>query len=313
MNMLITGASGFIGCRLMQPGFRAFVRHSVGFANEVLGDLNDLAALEEACLGIDTVVHCAGNAMVEASHDNQHIYDVNLLGTKNIFDAARRCGVKRFIFLSSVKAMASSGTTCVDESWSGAPMTHYGRSKRLAEEYILASGAEYDIHVVCLRLAMVYGQGMRSNNITRLAGLLKHRWFPYLPKTNNRRSLVHISDVIGAIQVVTASPESNGKTYIIADSTTYSTSELCDHIRDVLGLKVPFWTLPQRALRFSGRLGDVMSSATRSPFVINSDIVSRLLDSECYSPALIERELGWRAQTSLSDGLREALNIFGDK
>ena len=77
--------------------------------------------------------------------------------------AAAEAGVRRFVHLSSVKAMAEPGRDCVDEDWPGAPLTDYGRAKRAAEQAVLQAGAQHGMHVVNLRLSMVYGHGGRGN------------------------------------------------------------------------------------------------------------------------------------------------------
>jgi UDP-glucose 4-epimerase len=306
MAVLVTGSTGFIGRRLIRDGDRALVRLPAGFDNEVVADLTDLPTLERACHGIDTIFHCAGHAHAFSSSDPQIHSKVNLEGTKNLVEAAGHCGVTRFVFLSSVKAMAEPGERCVDEEWSGEPMSPYGRAKRAAEEIVLDAGTKYGMHVVNLRLAMVYGRGGRGN-LERLAKALQAGWFPRLPETGNRRSLVHVDDVVAAMRLVADRAEACGRTYIVADPRPYSGGELCEAILSVLPGSSFSWRVPAWMLRLGGRAGDVAGTLLRRPVPLNSEVVSRLLDSECYSPTRIEQELGWRAQVGLVDGLREML------
>jgi UDP-glucose 4-epimerase len=306
MTTLISGANGFIGRRLMKPGDRALVRQPVGMHGEIVGRLLDPESLRVACEGIDTVFHCAGYAHAFASADSDTHWRINFEGTRNLVEAAGQAGVRRFVFLSTVKAMAEPGDECIDEDWPGEPFTPYGRAKRAAEDAVLNAGAKHGMNVVNLRLAMVYGRGGRGN-LERFARALRAGWFPRMPETRNRRSLIHVDDVVAAIRLVANRPEANGRTYIVANPRAYSGRELCEAILAVPPRPTFTWSAPAWAVRLGGKIGDGVGTLIRSPSPLNSEVVSRLLDSECYSPARIEQELGWRAQIELKDGLREML------
>ncbi len=306
MPTLITGAGGFIGGRLRQGGERALVRRPMGQVDEAVGDLLDPLSLAAACEGIDTVFHCAGYAHAFGSTDPENHWRVNFEGTRNLVEAAGQAGVRRFVFLSSVKAMADPGGECVDEDWPGEPSTPYGRAKRAAEAAVLEAGAKYGMHVVNLRLAMVYGHGGRGN-LERMARGIRAGWFPRLPETGNRRSLVHVEDVVEAVRLVAARPEANGRTYIVADPRPYSGREIFDAMAGVLPRLSFVWGMPERLLRWLGKAGDAGGRILARPLPFDSEVVGRLLGSACYSPARIERELGWRARIGLAEGLREML------
>ena len=157
MVTLITGASGFIGQRALQAGDRGMMRKVTALPTAVHGDLLDLSSLVLACEGIETIFHCAGYAHASSFADRDAHRRINFEGTSNLLKAAGESGVGRFVFLSSVKAMAEPGDECVDEDWPGEPQTPYGHAKRAAEDAVLEAGAKYGMHVVYLRLAMVYG------------------------------------------------------------------------------------------------------------------------------------------------------------
>jgi len=312
---LITGSTGFIGRRLLRSGDRALVRSVSLLPNSsiaVVGDLLDPSSLAKACEGVECIFHCAGYAHAFTSSDPDAHWRINFEGTRNLLNAAANAGVKRFVFLSSVKAMAEPNDACADEDWCGEPLTPYGRAKKAAEEAVLEAGAKYGMHVVNLRLAMVYGHGGRGN-LERMARGIRAGWFPPLPETGNRRSLVHVDDVVAALRLVAESPAANGKTYIVADAQTYSGREIYDAIRDALGKKPVRWRVPSVLLRMGGLLGDGAEGLLRRPLPLNSEVVDRLLGSACYSPARIERELGWRAQIGLTEGVREMLGYDANK
>lgn len=306
-GILITGAKGFIGNRLRGSGDRLLVRRDPGAPGEVEGDLLCTKSLANACRGIKTVFHCAGYSDAMSASDPQAHWRVNYEGTRNLLEAACGAGVRRFIFLSSVKAMAEPGDLCVDEDWAGQPETPYGQSKRAAEEAVLEAGARHGMHVVNLRLAMVYGRGGHGN-LERMARMIEKRLFPPLPETGNRRSLVHVDDVVRAVRLVASRPEANGRTYIIADPQPYSGRQIYSAIRSALGAPAAKWAVPAAWLRGGGRLGDLLGKVSGRQLPLNSEVVERLLGSACYNPHLIEKELGFRAQVGLEQGLREMLS-----
>jgi UDP-glucose 4-epimerase len=307
MISLVTGATGFIGSCVLEPEDRALVRSMRAISRAVCGDLLEPASLSMACEGVNCVFHCAGYAHAFTSSDPDLQWRVNLEGTCNLLRAAGEAGVKRFVFLSSVKAMAEPGDECVDEDWPGLPTTPYGRAKRAAEDAVLDAGVTYGMHVVNLRLAMVYGRGGRGN-LERMARGIRAGWFPRLPETGNRRSLVHVDDVVAAMRLVAEEPAANGRTYIVADARPYSGREIYDTIRGVAPRLTFSWSAPAWLLRTGGVVGDIAGRAIHRQWPLNSEVIERLLGSACYSPARIEKELGWRARIGLVEGVREMLS-----
>ena len=313
---LISGSTGFVGGRLVKAllaeerQIRLLSRRSIADRNVVVAELADRSALVAACTGVERVFHCAGYAHAFSSlanDDADRHWQVNFEGTRNLVEAAGQAGVKGFVFLSSVKAMAEPGASCADEDWPGEPVTAYGRAKQAAEAAVLAAGQRYRMHVVNLRLAMVYGTGGRGN-LERMGRLVQRGLFPPLPETGNHRSLVHGDDVVAALRLVAADDRANGRTYIVAAPEAPSGRQLYDGLRMALGMPRCTWAVSERALRLAARLGDGMEVITRRRLPLDSEALERLLGSAWYSPARIERELGWRARVSLADGLRE---MFG--
>lgn len=311
---LITGASGFIGRRL-QAALRADGRHCRGLsrradpgqADSVAADLSDGAALAAACAGATRVFHCAGYAHAFASRsgdDAERHRQVNFQGTRNLAEAAGQAGVRSFVFLSSVKAMAEPGAACADEDWPGEPETAYGRAKRAAEDAVLDAGRRYGMQVVNLRLCMVYGAGGRGN-LERMGRLVGRGLFPPLPETGNRRSLVHVADVVDAMRTVAADRRADGRTYIVAGPEAPSGRGLFDALRAAHGLPPLAWAVPAPLLRWAAAAGDGLGALLRRRMPLDGEALARLLGSAWYSPARIERELGWRARISLADGLSE--------
>lgn len=313
MTCLVTGGRGFIGRRLVAAlraeglRVRVLTRSEPAGPDEVRGDLSHPASLAAACAGIDTVFHCAGHAHAfgaRSEADAARHRLVNLEGSRLLAEAAGRAGVRRLVFLSSVKAMGEPGDACVDETWPAPPVSAYGRAKREAEDVFFATGERFAMHVVCLRLAMVYGSGGRGN-LERMAALVRRGWFPPLPETGNRRSLVHVSDVVAALRLVAFDPRAAGACYIVAHPQTYSGRGIFDALRDAQGLPPIGWSVPSALLKLAARAGDLGAALTGRRAALDSEALDRLLGSACYSPARIEQELAWRAAVDLPAGLRE--------
>lgn len=311
--ILISGASGFIGGRLLRAlrsdgiACRALCRVAIEDEGSFVADLSDKESLVRACSGVDCVFHCAGYAHAFASlskNDDGLHWKVNLEGTRNLLKAAEQAGVRRFVYLSSVKAMAEPGAICADEQLRAEPENAYGRSKRAAEEAVLSVGKQTDMHVVNLRLAMVYGAGGRGN-LERMARLVKRNLFPPLPETGNHRSLVHVDDVVAVMRLVAEDVRATGRTYIVASPEAPSGRGLFDALRKAVGMPQCRWAVPVTLLRMAAVGGDVLEALTGKRMPFDGEILDRLLGSAWYSPARIERELGWRAKVRLSEGLAE--------
>lgn len=312
---LVTGGRGFIGARLVAAlradgaSPRVFTRGDAPGPDEVRGDLADPASLALACEGVDTVFHCAGHAHAFGALGEGEVArhrQVNFEGTRALAEAAGRAGVRRFVFMSSIKAMGEPLDNCIDEDWPVPPTTAYGQAKRAAEEALQAAAERYGMHAVSLRLAMVYGAGGRGN-LERMAALVRRGVFPPLPETDNRRSLVHVSDVVAAIRLVALDPRAAGRRYIVAHPQTHSGRQLFDALRAAQGLAPVTWSVPRGVLTAGARLGDGVERLLSRRVPLDSEALGRLLGSACYLPARIERELGWRARMGLAEGLREML------
>jgi nucleoside-diphosphate-sugar epimerase len=295
----VSGSRGFIGGRLVQALSSDGLKPAV-LARGVLPKFKD---------GIDTVFHCAGYAHAFSSlsaNDAAMHWQGNFEYTRNLVVAAGKAGIQRFVFLSSVKAMAEPGDALVDEGFLGEPETAYGQSKRAAELAVIEAGKCYGMHVVNLRLAMVYGSGGRGN-LERMGRLVGRGLFPPLPETGNHRSLVHVDDVVSAMRLVAFDDRAAGKTYIVASQHAPSGRELFNALRTAHGLSSCTWMVPELVLRAVAGSGDVLGMLLKRRLPLNSEVLVRLLGSAWYSPSRIERELGWQARISLVDGLSEML------
>ena len=326
--VLVTGGTGFVGrslvtaLRVRGARVRVLVRGQGtgapsplaregwggGTVETRVGDLSDAASLIHACAGMDAVIHAAGFAHADAATPDfaaRH-WAINAEGTFRLLDAATTAGVQRFVLLSSVKAAGEPGPHCVDERWNAPPETPYGRAKRAAEERVLAVGRTAGVHVVNLRLALVYGPGMKAN-LARLIVAMQRGWLPPLPETGNRRSLVHVDDVAQAVLLAVAHPVACGQTYLVTDGQPYSGRELYLTIRRTLGYSTPRWAVPASVLYGAAALADGALWLTgRRDWPVRA-AVDKLLGWACYDSTRISAELGYRPAWTLERALFEWL------
>ncbi|HRE55103.1 MAG TPA: NAD-dependent epimerase/dehydratase family protein [Candidatus Competibacter sp.] len=320
--VLVTGGTGFIGRRLILAlqarGARLRVLRRAQSAwpadwrevEPALGDLSDALSLASACSGIDTVIHAAGFAHADAADTPDFAvrhWTANAEGTYRLLDAAAAAGVKRLVFLSSVKAVGDPGARCVDETWDQPARTPYGRAKRAAEARVAAVGRERGLHAVNLRPALVYGPGMKAN-LARLLDAARRGWLPPLPETGNRRSLVHADDVAQAALLSAAHPAAAGRTYFVTDGESYSGRKLYLILRAALGRPIPRWTVPAGVLYGGATAADGVLRLCGRGDRKAREALDKLLGWACYDATRIGIELGYRPVWTLERYCRELLN-----
>lgn len=240
MRILITGASGIIGQKLVNKikqltkyQVRVLIRSSKAddfkHVSYVIGDLTSLDSLYQATLNTDIVVHLAG-----ITHTNQQdlYYKINLVGTKNLIEACQENKIKKFVFMSSRTASHDGGA--------------YAESKLLAEKEVEKSGLNW----VILKPAEVYGAGEKEA-IYRLIKLIKQN--NRVPIIGNGRYLlspVFVDDVVDAIVKTVQQKNVIGKKYILAGPEEFSYNEMVDRISKILGVKRIKVYLPLFLVRF---------------------------------------------------------------
>jgi nucleoside-diphosphate-sugar epimerase len=260
-RVLVTGATGFCGrplvAALADAGYavRVAVRGapSPPFAQAVEVVQADLAApVDWASLlaGVDAVIHLAGIAHARARIPDERYDAINHQATATLARAAHAGGVQHVVFVSSVRAQSGSAADRVlTERDPPRPTDAYGRSKLAAEAAVAASGVPYTI----LRPVLIYGPGLKGN----LAALARLAALPFplpLAAFGNRRSLLGVDNLVGAIRFVLQNPATRGEAYLVADPQPVSFADIVTAFRAGHGRAPGLFRVPPRLVETAARL-----------------------------------------------------------
>jgi len=307
-SVLITGAGGFVGrelcAKILNEGWQ--VRGTFRSESDVgrlpdgveavsIASIDSDTKWDDALTSIDTVVHLAArvHVMDDTCSDPLAEYrKVNVEGTKCLAVAAANAGVKRFIFISSIKVNGDGRATAYTEDDDEAPEDPYGESKWEAERELRKIADKTGMGTVILRPPLVYGPGVKANFL-RLFKIVK-RGIPLpLPSIKNRRSFIYLGNLIDAIITCINHPEAAGKTYLVSDGEDVSTPELIRKIGAASGRRALLLPVPVWILRMAGRITG------------KSNEVERLVGSLTVDISKICKELEWKPPYVMEHGLRE--------
>jgi nucleoside-diphosphate-sugar epimerase len=292
----LTGATGFIGQFLLRElpkrGYRLRVllrRPSVTpmqSASAVIGDLARPQNMAAALADVDAVIHSAGIAHAMSGLPDDDYRLLNTQATIQLAQAAQRASVKRFIFLSSIRAQ--SGPTAdhvLTEALAARPTDAYGRSKLAAEQGL----AELDLDWVALRLVLVYGPGMKGN-MEELVRLARSPYPLPLAGLGARRSLLALENLVAAIETVLTAPQRLRRVLIVADAEPLTVPEMVATLRRALGRRPGLVPVPPRLLELGLRAAG------------RGEIYQRLAGSLVADPSAL-RKLGWTPPLTTMEAL----------
>lgn len=308
----LSGATGFIGSALLKKldsnAYRArrlLHRPDPGLHQPddcVVGDIGPATEWRHALEGVDCVVHLAARTHIlnEHSPDSLAAYRrINVEGTGNLARQAVRAGVRRFIFLSSIKV---NGESTADQPYretdTPAPIDAYGISKLEAENVLRDICSCSAMELVIVRPPLVYGPGVKGNFL-RLMQLIQ-RGIPLpLASVNNRRSLIHVENLADAICSCLETPAAAGQTFLASDHDEgIATSTMITLLGEGLNRPARLFPFPPRLLQLAGAM--LGQSAT----------IARLTGSLSVNATHLRNVTGWRSRIPLDQGLIETAQWY---
>lgn len=307
MKVLVTGANGFVGralcARLDQAGHQVVpgVRRPCGISGEkVVGDIDGATRWAEAVQGCQTVVHLAARVHVmrdTAADPFDEFRRTNVAGTLNLARQAAAAGVRRFVFISSVKVHGESTQAgrLFSEGDAPAPQDAYGLSKLEAEQGLLSMAQATGMELVIIRPPLVYGPGVRANFQSLMRAVAKGLPLP-LAAVDNRRSLVGLDNLVDFIVTCMAHPAAANQTFLVSDGEDLSTPELIRRLAQSMGKPPRLFALPQGLLRALAALAGRKAAMERVCGNLQVDITKA------------RTILAWRPPQSVRQGLSQTVS-----
>ena len=305
-HLVVTGANGFVGravCRrALDAGHTvtALVRRPGGCiagVHEWVHGAADFDGLDEGWptdLVADAVIHLAArvHVMRDESPDPAAAFDAtNVVGTLRLAKAARRHGVRRIVYASSIKAVGESdGGAPLSEAVSPAPQDAYGRSKLRAEQQLAQFGASHGLDVVVVRPPLVYGPAVRANFLRMMDAVARGMPLP-LGSVAARRSILYVDNLADALLRCAIDPRAAGECFHVADDDALSVTGLLRLVGDALGKPARLIAVPSAALRALGALTGRRAA------------IDRLTGSLELDTGRITRVLGWHPPYTTRQGL----------
>lgn len=259
--ILITGATGFIGSALVnrlqtnEISVRAVSRCQGPWQ---VSDFTAAAAWERTLQGVDAVVHLA--ARVHVMHDRSddplsEFRRINVDGTLHLARQAAAAGVRRFVFLSSIKVNGetTSGGRPFTENDFPEPQDPYGISKHDAELELRQVSAQTGMEVVIIRPPLVYGPGVRANFLALIRAVARGMPLP-LAAVDNRRSLIGLDNLVDFIQTCISHPVAANEVFLVSDGEDLSTPELIRRMSRALGKRPRLFSVPTGVLTLAAGL-----------------------------------------------------------
>ena len=308
-KLLITGGTGFIGKALIAK--LKLSKYSINIStrkNNLIfpkekktlvfntGEINHKTDWFDALTGVDCIVHCAGRAHMteELKKDSIDIYrNVNVKGTINLAQQAATCGVKRFIFLSSIKVNGEKTFSSTSYKFDDSPNPEdvYGISKWEAEKGLWEVSKTTGLEVIIIRPTLVYGYGVKGN-LARLIKLIRSGIPLPLGLVQNQRSMIGMDNLINLLIRCIDHPKASGKTFLASDGEDLSTPELIKFIASSMGKKANLFPLPIFMLKF---LGSIFGK---------SEEINRLVGSLKIDDSYTKEILDWTPSVSVEEGIR---------
>lgn len=313
MKVLITGISGFVGSNFVSAWQKDFVLYGLSVSYQEIDGVEKIFLWDQLdeIPAVDAIIHLAGKA-----HDTKNkihadeYFTANTALTKTIFDYFLQSGVKKFIYFSSVKAIADTVEgEVLTEDVTPKPIGPYGESKLKAEEYILSYKEAAELKnkkAYIVRPCMIHGPGNKGN--LNLLYQFVRKGIPYpLGSYNNERSFLSIKNLIFLIEGILKDDIASG-IYNAADDEFISTNQLIEFISKSSGKKSKLWYLPKFILQSVAAIGDIL----RLP--LNSERLKKLTENYRVSNTKIKKALNInKLPLTAEEGITKTIQTFINK
>ena len=291
-KLLITGYSGFVGGHLLNLlsdyyDIKLFGRSNPAFCFEYFrGSINNDTDYTNALDGIDVVVHLAALTSTTNNKSQSHIdlfKEINMKGTLNLAAQALKCGVKRFIYVSSIKVNGENTPinfpfTSLD---SHKPENAYALSKSEAEQNLISLLKKSPMEYVIIRPPLVYGEGVKGNFSAMMNLVRKNVPLPFGSISSNKRSLVSVYNLVDLIKICIEHPKAINQIFLVSDNDDLSTAGMVKLMADVQGVTPLLLPIPVWLLKLIGKLS------------FKTSMFSRLTDSLCVDITHTQETLDW--------------------
>lgn len=298
MNIIITGASGFVGVNLENYLIDSY-------------DINALSVRYKSDQKFEiqagALIHLAGKAHdLKSVADPKDYYDANFELTKQLFDAFLISNTDIFIFMSTVKAVADKVDGILTEEMTSNPKTHYGIAKNQAEEYILSKKLPDEKRVYILRPCMIHGPGNKGN--LNLLYQIVSKGLPWpLGAFENQRSFLSIDNLCFVIKELLQNEKIPSGVYQVADDNSLSTNKLIKLLGTSLGKKNQIWNINSSFIKSFARVGDHLK------LPLNSERLEKLTENFVVSNKKIVNAIGKSLPISAEAGLMKTFESFKKK
>lgn len=313
MKILVTGANGFIGKRLIKTLYnndfvvRGSTRSIASLSSPhkdceyiSMGELDATTDWTKALDKVDIVIHCAGRAHILDENSNSPIDDfrkINVDVTLRLAREASKSGVKRFIFLSSIGVNGNINSSPFTEDDTPAPVQDYALSKLEAEQGLNKIAMKNEMEVVIIRPPLVYGPDAPGNFATLMRWMNKNIPLPF-GAINNKRSFVAVDNLIDLIITCIKHPSAANQVFLVSDGEDLSTTELLTCVAKALGKKSYLIPVNQKLLEYGLSL------------INKKNLTVRLFGSLQIDISKTKKLLNWTPPVSVNEGLRKTAKHF---
>ncbi|KAJ49021.1 nucleoside-diphosphate-sugar epimerase [Clostridium tetanomorphum] len=324
MNILVTGGTGFIGeyfipqlleknhsVRLLVRNIEKARRLFGDSCEYFLADINDKKSLKGCCDGIDIVYHMVAKVgnQLPTEKTMAEFRKVNVEGTRNITEEAKKSGIKKFIFVSSIAAMGIVHETLISEKSKCTPYLPYQISKYEAEQMLNKEFIENNFPVIIIRPTKVYGVGEHEYSYLSLAKLCRKGFFPRVGRGKNYVSNVYVTDLVQAL-VNLIDNGKFGEIYIITSAQSITFEDSAKIIAMTMGVKIHFIPVPKGLMIFVANVFEKIFNIMRKKPPVTKKNVEATVTDRVYDISKAREDLNYNPEVHMVDGVARVVEWY---